>query len=144
MGNLSSVNDDGDEGHVRSRAERWALAKRCVALLQVGRPRSVAVVSAFFAPLFGNHCWLLTLICCRCCWCCSLTEVRLLLVLLFVSQKWDVFVMLRFVSADRSAPYTRLWLLLCSGCLIPMVGRASSFYVSGALPCRRCRSRQRV
>lgn len=62
MGNLSSINDDGDEGHVRSKAERWALAKRCVALLQVGRPHSVAVASAFFAPLFGNHCLLLTLI----------------------------------------------------------------------------------
>lgn len=36
MGNLSSVSDEGDESYGRSRAERWAVAKRCVALLQVG------------------------------------------------------------------------------------------------------------
>lgn len=71
--------------------------------------------------------------------------MRLLLVLLLlVSQKWDVFVMLRFVPADRSTPYTRLCLLHCSGRLIPMTGRASSLYDSGALPLRRGRSRQRV
>lgn len=95
MGNLSSINDDGDDGHVRSRAERWAMAKRCVALLQVGRPRSTALASAFFCFVFGNiaGCWLTLLIrllqltapsagagsvlCCCCCFfSCFLSENR--------------------------------------------------------------------